>query len=284
MTGRARKETRATKQASGGSAPHIVSNDSTQPEAGSSNCRTCGNESPREVNDLLATADADDRHREVLPPYESAGQSSECVTASAPRLRRQVDDVDPQEREESQTCDSSDASESRRASPHMTNDETQGTPRVVPDTRRPAVDDAGMTATSRGSGIERTVQQEYCSAMLRDESPTPGPKARFPEMGQPLVKGKERAADKQPASSAERHFDETWLLRVMEKMERRIQATTHRSLDALAHNVNDLGARLTAIEERVDSREEDEQEDDSPLGSERWREPPAEPRPVTGRE
>ena len=70
----------------------------------------------------------------------------------------------------------------------------------------------------------------------------------------------------------------------MEKMERRIQATTCHSLDALAHNVNDLGARLTAIEEQVYSREEDEQEDDSPLGSERWREPPAEPRPMTGRE
>ena len=70
----------------------------------------------------------------------------------------------------------------------------------------------------------------------------------------------------------------------MEKMEHRIQATTCRSLDALAHNVNDLRACLTAIEERVDSREEDEQEDDSPLGSEWWREPPAEPRPVSGRE
>ena len=67
-------------------------------------------------------------------------------------------------------------------------------------------------------------------------------------------------------------------------MERRIQATTRRSLDALAHNVNDLGAHLTAIKERVDSHEEDEQEDDSPLGSEWWREPPAEPRPVSGRE
>ena len=131
----------------------------------------------------------------------------------------------------------------------MTNDEMQGTPRVVPDTRRPAVDDAGMTATSRGSGAERTVQQEYHSAMLRDESLTPGLKARFPETGQPSAKGKERAADEQPASSAERRFDETWLLRVMEKMERRIQATTHRSLDALAHNMNNLRARLTAIEE-----------------------------------
>ena len=101
MTGRACKEMWATKQTSGGSAPRVVSNDSTQPEAGSSNRRTHGNESPREVNYLLATADADDRHREVLPPYENAGQSSECVAASAPQLRRQVDDVNPQEREES---------------------------------------------------------------------------------------------------------------------------------------------------------------------------------------
>ena len=101
MTGRARKETWAMKQASGGSAPRVVSNDPTQPEAGSSNRRTRGNESPCEVNDLLATADADDRHREVLPPYEGTGQSSKRVIASAPRLRRQVNDVDPQEREES---------------------------------------------------------------------------------------------------------------------------------------------------------------------------------------
>ena len=120
--------------------------------------------------------------------------------------------------------------------------------------------------------------------MLRDESPTPGPKARFPETGQPLAKGKERAADEQPVSSTERCFDETWLLRAMEKMERRIQATTRRSLDALNHNVNDLGVRLMALKERIDSREEDEQEDDSPLGSEWWREPPAKPRPVSGRE
>ena len=68
-------------------------------------------------------------------------------------------------------------------------------------------------------------------------------------MGQPSVKGKERAADEQPTSSAERRFDETWLLRALERMERRIQATTRHSLDALAHNVNNLGARWTAIEE-----------------------------------
>ena len=166
MTGRARKETRATKQVSrgstphvvsGGSAPRVMSNDSTQPEAGSSNLRTRGNESPREVNDPLATVDADDRPRGVLPPYESAGQSSEHVTASAPWLRRQVDDVDPQECKESRTCDSSDAAESHGDPLHATNDEMQGTPQVVPDTRHPLLDGAGITATSRGSGVERTV-------------------------------------------------------------------------------------------------------------------------------
>ena len=249
MTGRARKETRATKQASRGSAPRVASNDSTQPEAGSSNRRMRGNESPREVNDLLATADADDRYSEVLPPYESSGKSSERVAASAPRLRRQVDEVDPQEREESRTRDSGEAHESRGGSPHATNDVTQGTPLVVPDTRRPAMDDAGITATSRGSGVERTVQQEYRSAMSRDDSPTPGPKAKLPEMGQPSAKGKERAADEQPTSSAERRFDETWLLRAMERMERRLQATICSSLDAMAHSMNNLGAHVMAVEE-----------------------------------
>ena len=128
MTGRARKETRSMKQASGGSAPHVMSNDLTQPEAGSSNRRMRGNESPCEVNNLLATADADGRPREVLPPYKSAGQSSEHVAALAPWLRRQVNDVDPQEREESRTRDSSDVAGSRGDPPHATSDETQGTP------------------------------------------------------------------------------------------------------------------------------------------------------------
>ena len=145
-----------------------MSNDLTQPEAGSPNRKTCRNESPCEVNDLLVTADADDRPCEVLPPYESAGQSSERVAASAPRLRRQADDVDPQEREESRTRDSSDAAGSCGDPPHAMSDETQGTPRVVPDMCHPAMDDAGITATSRGSGVERMVQQEYRSVMSRD--------------------------------------------------------------------------------------------------------------------
>ena len=172
----------------------------------------------------------------------------------------------------------------RGESPHATNDEMQGTPLVVPDMRHPAMDDAGITAMSHGSGIDRTVQQEYRSVMSRDESLMPGLKARFPETGQPSAKGKERAADEQPMSSAERCFDETWLLRAMERMECRIQATIRSSLDAMAHNMNDLGACVTAIEERVDSREEDEQEDNSPLDSGWWRESPTKPCLAMGRE
>ena len=67
-------------------------------------------------------------------------------------------------------------------------------------------------------------------------------------------------------------------------MERRIQATICSSLDAMAHNVNDLGERVTAIKERVDSCEEDEQEDDSPLDAGWWRESLTEPCLATGRE
>ena len=49
--------------------------------------------------------------------------------------------------------------------------------------------------------------------------------------------------------SAERRFDETWLIRAMERMEHRIQATIRSSLDAMAHNVNDFRACVMAIEE-----------------------------------
>ena len=78
-----------------------MSDDLTQPEAGSSNHRMCRNESSRKANNPLATVDANNRPRGASPPHESAGKSSEHVVASAPWLRRQVDNVDPQEREES---------------------------------------------------------------------------------------------------------------------------------------------------------------------------------------
>ena len=155
-----------------------------------------GNKSPHKVNDPLATVDADDSPRGALPPHESTGQLSEHVAASAPRLRRQVNDINPQEHKESRTCDSSDVPETcGDLQTHVTSDGTQGTPLVVPDSRRPAMDDVGITSMSRGSGIERMVQKEYRSAMSRDESPIPGPKATFPQAGQPLVKGTEQAAD-----------------------------------------------------------------------------------------
>ena len=51
--------------------------------------------------------------------------------------------------------------------------------------------------------------------------------------------------------SAERHFDETWLMRAMERMAHRLQATIRSSLDPVSRSVNDLEAHVTAIEERV---------------------------------
>ena len=155
MTGRACKEMQATKRMSRGSAPRVMSNDPTQPEAGSLNHKTCRNESRRKVNEPLVTVDADDSTCGALPPHESAGQSSKHVAASAPRLRRQVDGINPQECEESRTRDSSDVLEKRGSlQTHVTSNLMQGTPLVVPDSCRPAMDDAGITATSCGSGVE----------------------------------------------------------------------------------------------------------------------------------
>ena len=120
--------------------------------------------------------------------------------------------------------------------------------------------------------------------MLRDEAPTPGPKVTFLQAGQPLAKGKEQAADEQPMSSAERCFDKTWLVRAMEKMECRLHATIRSSLDPVAHNMNELEACVTSIEEQVVSRDEDKQKDDSPPDSGWQRELLAKPCPAVGRE
>ena len=49
--------------------------------------------------------------------------------------------------------------------------------------------------------------------------------------------------------SAERRFNETWLKRAMERMERRLQATIHSSLDPVSCSVNDLEACVMAIKE-----------------------------------
>ena len=46
-----------------------------------------------------------------------------------------------------------------------------------------------------------------------------------------------------------RHFDETWLERAMERMERRLQAMIRSSLNPVSRSVNDLKACVTAIKE-----------------------------------
>ena len=164
----------------GGSTPHGVSNNLSQPKAGPSDHKMHGDESPHKANDLLVTADADDRHCGALPPHGSTGQSSEHVVALAPQLRRQVDDVDPQERKEPQACESRDVPKAcGDLQTHVPSKMMQGTPLVVPDMCLPAMDDIGVVVTSHGSSIERTVQQEYHSVMSRDESPTPGPRVTF---------------------------------------------------------------------------------------------------------
>ena len=133
------------QQTSGGSAPCIVSNDPTQPEAGSSHHETRRNESSHKANDPQLTVDADNRPCGVSLPHGSAGQSSECVVASAPWLRRQVNNVNPQEHKESRTRDSSDASEvCGGPQTHSSSKMTQGTPQVVPDTHHPAMDDVAV--------------------------------------------------------------------------------------------------------------------------------------------
>ena len=52
----------------------------------------------------------------------------------------------------------------RSSDPHAKQDDA-GNTTGGPDTCCPEMDNAGITATSHGSGVERTVQQEYRSAM-----------------------------------------------------------------------------------------------------------------------
>ena len=119
-----------------------MSNDLTQPEAGPLNCRMRRNESSHEAKNPLATVDTDDRPRGVSLPHGSTGQSSKRVVASAPQLRRHVDNVDPQECEESQTRDPSDASEECGGlQTHTSSEMTQQTLSVIPDTRHPVTSD-----------------------------------------------------------------------------------------------------------------------------------------------
>ena len=112
----------------------------------------------------------------------------------------------------------------------------------------------------------------------------PGPRMTFLQVGKPSAKGKEQAVDEQPVSSAKRHFDETWLKRAMERMECRLQVMICSSLEPISHNVGNLKACVMAVKEQVAPREEDEQDDDSPLDSKWQRDSLAEPYPAMGRE
>ena len=168
-----------------GSTSHGTSNDLSQPKTGSPDCEMHGDENLHEANDLLATADTDNGPHGASLPHKRAGQLSEHVEASAPQLRRQVNDIDPQEHGEPQAHDSCDAPETYgELQTHMSSEVTQVTPLVVPETCHPAMDNMEITATSQ------TTQQEYHSMMSRDETLMPRPRAMFPQVGQPSAKGK----------------------------------------------------------------------------------------------
>ena len=136
----------------------------------------CGEPPPYEANDLLVTADADNGPHEALPPHGSTGQSSECVEASAPWLRRQVDDIDPQEHGESIARDAWDAlgvcGELRT---HTPSDATQQAPLVFAETCHPARDDRNATDRSPGSRGKNQAWEQSCTNPSRTNVPMAGP-------------------------------------------------------------------------------------------------------------
>ena len=125
---------------------------------------------------------------------------------------------------------------------------------------------------------------KYHATMLWDKSPTPRPGASFPQMGQPTAKGKEQAADKRPAQSPERHSDETWLLRAMERMECRLHAAMQGGLNEITCSMNMLEIHIVNVEKRTASSKLDKQEDIGPLESDLWEKPLSDTYPVRGRE
>ena len=147
-----------------------------------------------------------------------------------------------------------------------------------------AMDNAGITATSCGSGAERVLWHEYHAATLRDESLTPGPQVSFPRMGQPMEKGKEQAAGKRPMQSPERHPNETGVMRAMERMEHRLHAAMQSGLNELTCSVSLFETRMANVEEHTASSKIDEQEDVGPLESDLWERPLPDAYPSRGRE
>ena len=125
-----------------------------------------GEPPPHEANDLLVTADADDGPHEALPPHGSTRQSSKHVEASAPWLRRQVSDVDPQECRESTAGDACDAlGACGELRTHMPSNAMQRTPLVVTETCHPTRDDRNAADRSPGSGGKKQAweqSQSHC--------------------------------------------------------------------------------------------------------------------------
>ena len=135
-----------------------------------------GEPPPREANDLPVTAEADDGPCEVLPPHGSTGQSSKCVEALAPWLRRQVDDVDPQECREStahNACDAPGACGELRT--HTPSDAMQRTPLVFTETHHPARDDRNAADRLPGSGGKKQAREQSHTTPSRTNVPMAGP-------------------------------------------------------------------------------------------------------------
>ena len=94
------------------------------------------------------------------------------------------------------------------------------------------------------------------------------------------MKGREQAADEQPVLSAERHFNETWLKRAMERMEHRLQATICSSLETITYSVGDLEAHVITIKEHISPPIYDEQAGNGAPESGQWRDPLAKTYPA----
>ena len=153
-----------------------------------------GEPPPRKANDLLVTADADNGPCEALLPHGSTRQSSEHVEASAPWLRRQVNDVDPQEHGESTACDTCDAlGVCGELWTHMPSDAMQQTPLVFAETCHPARDDGNAADRSPGSGGKKQAWEQSRTTPSRTNILMAGPSTRLLCVDQPLPKGQARA-------------------------------------------------------------------------------------------
>ena len=188
-----------------------------------------------EADDPLEMVDADDKTHGKALPHKSSRQPTEHVElqlhGSGGKSMRDGELWTHRPKDKQQEHGESPLHESHEAlrgcgelQTHAPDDEPQQTPLVFTDMCHTAMDNAGITATSHGSGAERMLWHEYHATTLWDESLTPGPRESFPQMGQSLAKGKEWAMGERPMQSPKRCPDETWLMRAMEIMECQLHA------------------------------------------------------------